>query len=76
MTYIPILVLRDVLRPERGDAQADGDRQAAQRNHCPAPALPLTRGIVEINFFLRNNDQGLIHGSFPYLRRATRSTTP
>lgn len=39
-------VLRNVLRPERGDAQADGDCQAAQRNHCPASSLPLTGGML------------------------------
>ena len=33
-------VLRDVLRPERGDAQADGDLQAAGRHHPPGAALP------------------------------------
>ena len=33
-------VLRDVLRPERGDAQADGDLQAAGRHYPPGAALP------------------------------------
>ena len=51
MTYIPILVLRDVLRPERGDAQADGDLQTVRRNHQTGPALPLRRGTLNSFYF-------------------------
>ena len=38
------VVLRDVLRPQRGDAQAVGDVQANGRHHQAGPAIPIQRG--------------------------------
>ena len=43
-----ISVLRDVLRAERWDAQADGDSQEIECHHCPAVALPVSRGSLHI----------------------------
>ena len=40
---ISIAVLRDVLRPQRGDAQADRDLQEAGRDHQAGAALPQRR---------------------------------
>ena len=48
MIIFPYLVLRDVVRAECGDAQADGDRQALERHHCTAPALPVTGGNISL----------------------------
>ena len=51
LTWLPLLqssfsflVLRDVLRLERGDAQADGDLQEAGRHHPSSSPVPLRRG--------------------------------
>ena len=43
-----ISVLRDVVWAERWDAQADGDSQEIECHHCPAVALPVSRGSLHI----------------------------
>jgi hypothetical protein len=40
------VVLRDVVRAECGDAQADGDLQTTGRHHTTGSSLPLRRGEI------------------------------
>jgi hypothetical protein len=42
-------VLRDVVRAERGDAQADRDMQTVGCHHQAGPPLPLRRGENQTN---------------------------
>ena len=45
-----VSVLRDVLRPQRGDAQAVGDVQEDGRNHQAGPAVLIQRGEGLVQF--------------------------